>query len=148
VGLATEWLAKNARLHVRAPIVGLLLCCSLAAAVRSVWDGVYTKEQAARGQKVYREECLKCHGENLMGGEAGPAVAGDEFLAKWNGKTVGSLFEIIRKTMPSDDPGNLSSRQYADIVAYVLGENKFPAGNAELDREIGTLNEIRIEGKR
>jgi hypothetical protein len=49
--------------------------------------------------------------------------------------------------MPSDDPGNLSSRQYADLVAYVLSENKFPAGQKEMDREVAALNEIRIERK-
>jgi len=128
-------------------IVWFLLACSLAAASRSVWDGVFTREQANRGQKAYREECLKCHGENLMGGEAGPALAGNEFMENWNGKTVGSLFETIRKTMPSDDPGNLSIRQYADLVAYVLSENKFPAGQKEIDREVAPLNEIRIERK-
>src|ERR1700724_2948108 len=100
----------------------LLFLVSLAAATvsRSVWDGVYTKEQAGRGQTVYREECMKCHAENLMGGEAGPALVGDEFLPKWNGKTVGDLCQLIRKTMPSDDPGNLSTGQYSDVVAYIL----------------------------
>ncbi len=129
-------------------ILCCLVSCSFAAASRSVWDGVYTREQATRGQTAYREECMKCHGENLGGGEAGPPLAGDEFLQKWNGKTAGDLFAAIRKTMPSDDPGNLSSRQYSDIVAYILGVNEFPAGQKELDREIAALNEIRIEMKR
>ena len=124
-----------------------LLAYSVAAASRSVWDGVFSKEQASRGQKAYREECLKCHGENLMGGENGPALAGADFLEQWNGQTVGSLYETIRKTMPSDNPGNLSTRQYADILAYMLSENKFPAGPKELDREVAALNEIRIERK-
>src|ERR1043166_4734207 len=77
------------------------------AASRSVWDGVYTKEQARRGEAVYREECMKCHGENLMGGEAGPPIAGEEFLKAWGGRTAGDFFEKIRKTMPEDDPGGL-----------------------------------------
>ena len=129
-----------------------LLCfvasCSLAAAARSVWDGVYTKGQAARGQTAYQEVCLQCHGENLGGGEGGPPLAGKEFLEKWNGKTAGNLFTLIRKTMPSDDPGNLSTRQYSDLVAYILSMNEFPAGQRELDREIASLDEIRIEIKR
>jgi mono/diheme cytochrome c family protein len=128
-------------------ILWVLLACSVAAASRSVWDGVFSKEQASRGQKAYREECLKCHGENLMGGENGPALVGADFLEQWNSQTVGSLFETIRKTMPSDNPGNLSTRQYADLVAYVLSENKFPAGQKEMDREVAALNEIRIERK-
>jgi mono/diheme cytochrome c family protein len=129
-------------------ILLLLLLSSLAAASRSVWDGVYTKQQAGRGQSAYREECLKCHAENLMGGEAAPALAGDEFLNKWNGKTAGDLFELIRKTMPSEDPGNLSRRQYADIVAYIMSVNEFPGGQKELESETALLNDIRIEAKR
>jgi hypothetical protein len=54
----------------------------------------------------------------------------------------------MRKTMPSDDPGNLSSRQYSDLVAYILSVNEFPAGQKELDREMASLDEIRIEMKR
>ena len=91
---------------------------------------------------------MKCHGENLAGGEAAPALAGAEWIPKWNGKTAGDLFGLIRKTMPTDDPGNLSSRQYSDIVAYILSGNEFPAGRKELDRDPAVLNEIRIEAKR
>ena len=117
------------------------------AATRSVWDGVYTREQAARGQAVYRQECAKCHGENLAGGENSPPLVGSEFLHNWNGKTAGALYELTRKTMPSDDPGSLSTRQYADLVAYLFGANDFPPGDKELARDAAALNEIRIEPK-
>jgi len=117
------------------------------AAARSVWDGVYTKDQARRGQAVYQQECAKCHGQNLAGGEAAPPLTGAEFLKNWNGKTAGAFYERTRKTMPSDDPGNLSTRQYADVVAYVFGANEFPAGEQELGRDVAALDEIRIEEK-
>jgi len=103
--------------RIRVGLFYSLLVCGLAAA-RSVEDGVYTKEQSNRGQKVYQEECMKCHGENGTGGEAAPPLVGVEFLPKWEGKTVAELFTRMRKTMPTDDPGNLSSRQYSDLVAY------------------------------
>lgn len=129
-----------------------LAACSLTFALTafsaSVWDGVYTPQQAERGQTTYREECSKCHGENLAGGEAGPALTGDEFLHKWIGKTAGDLFEKTRRTMPLEDPGGLSRRQYAAIVAYILKANDFPAGQKELVSELAPLNEIRIEAKR
>jgi len=125
-----------------------LVCCCADSVTRSVWDGVYTKEQVSRGQSTYREECLKCHGENLGGGEGSPPIAGGEFLGKWNGKTVGDLAGVISKTMPSDDPGSLSSRECSDIIAYILSVNEFPAGQKELDRDVAALNEIRIETKR
>jgi mono/diheme cytochrome c family protein len=134
--------------RMRVYVLCFSISCCLAAASRSVWDGVYTKAQATRGQAVYTEECMKCHGENLGGGEGGPPLAGKEFLEKWNGKTAGNLFGLMRKTMPSDDPGNLSTRQYSDLVAYMLGVNGFPAGQKELDREMASLDDIRIEIKR
>jgi mono/diheme cytochrome c family protein len=134
--------------RVQLSILCSLVFCSTAAVTRSVWDGVYTRQQAGRGQTTYREECLKCHGETLGGAEAGPALAGEEFRQKWNGKTAGDLFGLMRKTMPSDDPGNLSSREYSDLVAYILSVNEFPAGQKELDRDVAALNEIRIEAKR
>jgi hypothetical protein len=75
-------------------------------------------------------------------------MVGDEFLSKWYGKTAGDLFTLTRKTMPMDDPGTLSTKEYADLVAYILSVNDFPAGQKELDRDVTALNEIRIEAKR
>jgi quinoprotein glucose dehydrogenase len=127
--------------------------CFLAGGVvyamsRSVWDGVYTKEQAQRGQAAFRENCAKCHGENLAGGEAGPPLTGEDFLRSWRGKSAGDLFSRMRKTMPSEDPGSLSTREYSDIVGFIFSANDFPVGAKELDRDVSSLNEIRIEAKR
>jgi mono/diheme cytochrome c family protein len=133
---------------LRICIVLSSLTCVVAAGSRSVRDGVYTKAQALRGQTVYREECAKCHAENLAGGESAPALAGDEFAAQWQGKTANDLFEITRKTMPADDPGRLSRRQYADLVAYMLSANEYPAGGKELESTAEALQDIRIEAKK
>ena len=133
--------------RARASTLFCLAACSIAATSRSVWDGVYTKAQAGRGQVRYREECAKCHAENLMGGEDAPAWVGDEFLQKWRGQTAGDLFELMSKTMPSEDPGGLSRREYTDILAYLLASNGFPAGEKELGSELAALKEIRIENK-
>src|SRR5450432_1976055 len=92
----------------------------LLASSRTAKEGVYTKEQAGRGQAVYREECAKCHAENLTGGDGSPELTGPDFLKRWDGKTVGDLFEFVRKTMPTDDPGHLSMRQYSDLAAFLL----------------------------
>ncbi len=126
----------------------LFVFLSAAAATRSVWDGVYTKAQADRGKTTYGEECLKCHGETLGGGDGGPALVGGEFLDKWDGKTAGDLFAMIRKAMPPDDPGSLSSREYSDVLAYILSNNDFPAGQKEMDPDVPTLSDIRIERKK
>jgi cytochrome c len=100
-----------------------------AAPSRSVWDGVYTEEQAKRGEPIYRKECAACHGDQLTGGESAPPLTGGAFLSNWNGLTLGDLFDRIRKTMPQTAPGRLSRQQNADILAFMLSMNKFPSGN-------------------
>ena len=118
---------------------------TLAQDGRSVWDGVYTAAQAARGEAGYARNCGFCHGANLAGtGEAKP-LAGPEFLSSWNGLTMGDLFERTRTTMPLEKPGTLSREDYADVLAYVLKANGFPAGAAELDRRTEMLAAVRID---
>jgi mono/diheme cytochrome c family protein len=111
----------------------------------SVWDGVYTEEQASRGEAVYRRECSSCHLATLTGGESAPPLVGAEFTANWNGLTVGDLSERIRVTMPPERPGRLSRQQQADLLAYLLSVNRFPVGKRELARETHLLNQIRFE---
>src|SRR5215510_6505505 len=115
---------------------------------RSVWDGVYTEEQARRGETVYKKECGACHGEILTGGESAPPLTGGAFQANWNGLTLGDLFDRIRKTMPQSKPGSLTRQQDSDVLAFMLNMNKFPAGKTELYRQSEMLKEIRFETKK
>jgi mono/diheme cytochrome c family protein len=112
---------------------------------RSVWDGVFTAEQASRGQARYRELCASCHGDALEGGESAPPLAGGEFLANWNTLTVGDLFDRTRSTMPQNKPGSLSREASAEIMAYLLSANQFPEGKEALPQASEVLKEIRIE---
>ncbi|MES1167078.1 MAG: cytochrome c [Pseudomonadota bacterium] len=116
-----------------------------AGPTRSVWDGVYSSEQAGRGQKGYNSQCARCHGEGLGGGEDSPTLVDQDFLANWNGKSVGDLVEYTRKKMPSDGPGKLSRQLCTDIVAYLLSANRFPVGKANLEPVPDALNQILIE---
>ncbi len=118
------------------------------AETRSVWDGVYTEEQAKRGEAVYKKQCGACHGEMLTGGESAPPLTGGAFQANWNGLTLGDLFDRIRKTMPQSKPGSLTRQQGADVLAFMLSINKFPAGKTELYRQTEMLKEIRFETKK
>lgn len=115
---------------------------------RSVWDGVYTEEQAKRGDEVYKKECAACHGAELSGGESAPPLTGGAFQANWNGLTLGDLFDRIRKTMPQSKPGSLTRQQNSDVLAFMLSVNKFPAGKTELYRQSEMLKEIRFETKK
>ena len=115
---------------------------------RSVWDGVYTEEQAKRGDEVYKKECAACHGAELTGGESAPPLTGGAFQANWNGLTLGDLFDRVRKTMPQAKPGSLTRQQDSDVLAFMLSMNKFPAGKTELYRQSEMLKEIRFETKK
>jgi quinoprotein glucose dehydrogenase len=115
---------------------------------KSVWDGVYSEEQATRGKALYAQECSSCHGGELTGGEMAPPLAGGEFMAGWDGLTIGDLFERIRISMPQNAPGSLSGQQNADILAFVFSSNKFPAGTTEMPKEAGILKTIKFEVKK
>ncbi|HEY2152068.1 MAG TPA: c-type cytochrome [Vicinamibacterales bacterium] len=114
----------------------------------SVWNGVYTQAQSDRGKALYSEQCASCHGGELTGGEMAPPLAGGEFMAGWDGLTVGDLFERIRISMPQNSPGSLSGQQNADILAFILSAAKFPAGETELPKEAGILKTIKFEVKK
>src|SRR5262245_53231493 len=101
-----------------------------AQQMRAVTDGVYTQEQAARGQTLYRDKCASCHGAMLDGAQ-GPALSGEAFLTVWSGP-VSELAGKIQHTMPANEPGKLTRPQTADLVAYILQVAKFPAGRGEL----------------
>jgi mono/diheme cytochrome c family protein len=112
---------------------------------RSVWDGVYSSEQAKRGQARYNEQCASCHGQALEGGESAPPLAGGEFLSNWGGLSVGELFDRTRSTMPQSKPGSLSREANAEILAYVFSANQFPAGKADMPQASEVLKEIKID---
>ena len=112
-----------------------------------MWDGVYTEQQARRGEAVSKANCEACHGERLSG-DMGPGLAGDEFAAGWNGKPASELFEKIRTTMPQGKEGSLNAKEAADLVAYIFQLNKFPAGPTELGPDAAQLGLIRIQPRR
>ena len=119
-----------------------------AAAGRTVWDGVYTEEQAERGAAAYKLACSECHGADLAGDGFAPALTGSEFAGNWNELSVGDLFERMRISMPPSGPGTVSPAQKADIVAFVMKFNKYPAGQTELEPKTEALKLIKIEMKK
>ena len=144
-----------------------------AVKMRSVWDGVYTKTQANRGEPLYAKNCTGCHGDTpVAGGGSGapiqslaesepsfllvsdpgasgfasaPPLSGGVFLRGWKGQTVANLYQYARTSMPQDNPGSLSDQQYVDIIAYMFGLTDLPTGESELLPDVQELNAIIIE---
>lgn len=119
-----------------------------AQAARTVSDGVYTDAQAERGLATYKEACVECHGADLTGDGFAPALAGPEFMGNWTDLSVGDLFERIRISMPPSGAASVTPAAKADIVAYMLKYNKFPAGTTELEAKLEALKQIKIEQKK
>ncbi len=121
------------------------VAAGLLWAQASVWDGIYSAEQARKGEALYRQECASCHGEKLEGRGQAPPLMGGDFTMDWNGMTMDDLFEKIQTSMPADQPGHLSREQNATLLAFILNANKFPAGAAELPTDGERLRQIRFE---
>jgi cytochrome c len=113
-----------------------------AQAMRTVWDGVYSREQAERGEKLYRQECGRCHGDDLAGVESAPALTGSSFAATWEGLPLSDMLERMRVSMPQDKPGSLSRTQNADILAHLLKASGFPPGEKPLEGQSAVLSQI------
>ena len=112
--------------------------------VKSAWDGVYTDEQALRGEESYHKNCDACHQPDLTGSTQAPALAGDGVRQAWERQTVYELWNTVRTTMPQDNPAGLDSQSYVDIVAFLLKQNMFPAGTHELSKDAEALKQIRM----
>jgi mono/diheme cytochrome c family protein len=121
---------------------------AMAQTARSVWDGVYTEEQAKRGAALFDKECAGCHGPGGSGGSMAPALVDAAFAANYDGQTVGDLFRRNRTTMPAGKEGQLSGQVIADITAFMLQANKFPPGAEELAAQAMPLQQIRYEAQK
>jgi cytochrome c5 len=121
--------------------LAVLLLAALAAEAQnasspSILSGVFTAEQAKRGNDAYQASCSACHGSDLHATDPEAVdLAGPAIRAKWNGKTLQDRFETIRDTMPPGNTNTLGDKTYMDILAFILQSNEFPAGTQELGPE-------------
>ena len=105
--------------------------------LRSVRDGVFTVAQAEKGAQVFEQVCMRCHQPEQF--------TGPGFIDAWAGQNADVLFEVIRTTMPEDNPSSLKKREYAAILAFLFRLNGIPAGETDLPSTARKLKQIRIE---
>ncbi len=107
--------------------------CGAGAQPAPAPAGHYTRAQATRGQFVYIQECITCHGARLEGVD-GPPLQGPNFgRSMMTGRmTTASLYKFIHGSMPMNAPGSLTDQQYLDVLAYILKKNGYAPGNAPL----------------
>jgi mono/diheme cytochrome c family protein len=109
-----------------------ILIAMPALAERSLKDGVYSKDQARSGKKLYGEHCIACHERGYF----------REVLRTRSGETLDPLFEVMVTEMPQNNPGSLSDDEYVDVIAYMLSQSRYDDGNVSLT--VSDLGDIRI----
>ena len=114
-------------------LIGLFVAQSGLSQDKTVNDGVFTEAQVSSGQVVYDSQCKTCHNMRFY----------RDTLRSWSNQPLLYLWENIMGTMPADNPGSLMFEEYTDVIAYILSENGFPAGDATLDPDNG-MDAIKI----
>lgn len=99
-------------------------------------NGVYTAAQAAKGEQVYMTFCVSCHPPGTY--------AAREFRDKWNGEPLSKLFDLVIDTMPKSEPGSLDTRDYVQVISYILKINGAPPGKTPLPAGADDLRKIRL----
>jgi mono/diheme cytochrome c family protein len=110
---------------------------SLGAQSISVKSGVYTDAQATKGEAVFNKFCASCHTPGFF--------TDKDFFANYGDKPLWDLMDMISDSMPQDNPGSLKHEEYAQIIAYVLKLNKYPAGTTEVPMDKEGLSNILLE---
>lgn len=134
---------RRTLLRTAIPILAAILLPAGGAAqtaapdgVRNAADGVYTAEQAARGETTFRSSCGNCHGTSQF--------SGADFRKVWTDRTVYELYDQLRNTMPLDNPGGFSAEEYTAVIAYILRLNRYPAGTSNLPANDAGLKLVRF----
>lgn len=117
-----------------AVVLSATIALPAVAEPRSTADAVYTKAQAKKGEKLFKQNCLVCHDKKYF----------RPVLQAWNGQSVGIFYDMMAGSMPESNPGGMLDSEYVDILAYIFSLSKYPVGEEKLDYRGGKLSEITI----
>ena len=119
-----------------------LLACAGAFAQEIALS--FTAAQVEQGRAVYDATCAMCHGANLDDGPLAPPLKGDAFMRKYGGKPARTLFDLLRTTMPTGNPGSLSAENYAALTALIFSQNSIVAGTTPLPTDPQRLAAMQV----
>jgi S-disulfanyl-L-cysteine oxidoreductase SoxD len=108
---------------------------------------------AKQGASVYAGKCLACHGEKGTGNPADTLVGGIGSLATAKPvRTVGSywpyattLFDYVRRAMPTTNPLSLSNDEVYAVSAYVLYLNGIIGEDAQMNAQ--SLPQVKMPNR-
>ena len=101
-------------------------------------DKIFSKKQAKTGQKLYEQNCLICHDKKYF----------RPVFKSWEGQSLGTLFLVMSSSMPQGNPGSLPDKEYIDILAYMISQNRYSTGEKELPTDVDKLNSITIKSRK
>ena len=74
-----------------------------------------------------------------------PPLARARFLRIWEGRSLATLFEYTRATMPEGNPASMADQEYVDVMhPKLLSVGGLPAGDEELQPDPQRLARIVI----
>ena len=119
--------------------VSLAVAWGLAAqdGERTLRDGVFSAAEVARGDRLFHSICMNCH-------EISEFTGAGAYLEEVEGKPLWDTFEFVWSEMPEDDPGSLSPRDYAAVLAYIFSVYGLPTGDTALPIDRESLRAITI----
>ncbi|MGC4082539.1 MAG: cytochrome c [Vicinamibacterales bacterium] len=131
----------DSRFWFTTAVLSLSLAGGTAAAAggqdpRTIVNRVFSVAQAERGEARFKTSCSSCHTPG--------SFAGGSFAERWAGQTMAEVFEFVSNAMPENDPGGLKKQEYADVLAFILSVNAYPAGNDELPTDPVELKKLAI----
>jgi len=110
----------------------------------SMWDGVFTADQAAEGRTIYAANCASCHGATARGGPGNPSLIGNTLNRKYADMPLSVFYDYMAMNMPAGRPGTLLPQQYADVLAFVLTAHGVEPGENTLTPDRALLDSIII----
>jgi mono/diheme cytochrome c family protein len=108
-----------------------------AGGPKTTLGGVYSQAQADKGEEMYYGVCIACHPKGYYTGE--------NFKKNWNGRPLSDLYDWVKTKMPKSEPGSLTPAQSVQVMAYILQENKMPAGATPMPTDRTILRTIKIQ---
>lgn len=130
------------------PAVVAALAASMTAgqseSLPSLSAGAFNEAQAIRGQTLYYQHCLDCHGETMAGVDKAPPLAGPQFTSTWQDAPLAALVGRIL-TMPPEKPGSLAQVDSVDVLTYILWYNGLPLGESELPADLSVLTTMNFQ---
>ena len=114
-----------------------------ATSSTSTPPALFTAAQAGSGKQKFQANCAQCHGPTLEG-RAGPALKGPNFASAKSKFHVGDIFTIVSQNMPATQPGSLAHQDYVEIMAFLLQQNGYPAGDKVLTFDEAKQSTVKL----